>query len=623
MAGCAQQRSDRLGIMLAAARAGAFAGPPVDRASGPTSIVGQHRHGVEERRGRACRRQLGWKEEGDAKAARRKAAVRGRLARVVGAELHRLCNHGALRLLVAHREGESPRAAEALECVVDSGQRLRRRRKGRLQAVALAPPPDGQLDGQMRDLLFGLDQRAGRHGKPRHPRRVGAFLANLHRARAGHSESAGDSGRRARRPLALSEGCAGHAGRADRTGVRMNTNATDALCHLLGHAVIDLCDAIDNENKSPAHEQRRKWAFAIVSSLPVVCRALRDEAGQHAATPYILFYERVRQGHLNRSYFLEGVPQSVLLFAGVTTIALPDEQLLKLRLRDIVADRLATLQKLESASAARRAQLVREHSPQDVPDAVPGIARVFVARCRSVCRGVRRVKGNALFTNCSNANCRRLFYIGNPSEIWSNVAPKACLSDSDDELDSTSYWTSAACDDAAAVYTVRRFCSSTCESEFQAHLKRIMPGAHLEFDVDDRARKNGRARVAEAFKLALKRNEIASRHLRCMRARRRTSLAVDDDELATLVERHIAALNVDIGVLYAARIVNECSVLSRNKLLPGSWPGWRSDRKCYARVLSAVRVIYAKYRRREGVVHSLLTMPRFLQVVQARAASMF
>ena len=90
-----------------------------------------------------------------------------------------------------------------------------------------------------------------------------------------------------------------------------------------------------------------------------------------------------------------------------------------------------------------------------------------------------------------------------------------------------------------------------------------------------------------------------------------------------LAERHTAALNVDLGVLYAASIVAESSVLSRGKLLPGSQVYWRNDPSYYSRALGVVRGIYFKHRRKEGVVNSLLTTPRFLQIVGQKAARMF
>jgi hypothetical protein len=399
-------------------------------------------------------------------------------------------------------------------------------------------------------------------------------------------------------------------------------SAEEPLCRVLENSIHELCAAVERGGRSSDAEQRdRVLLLRILISLPLTCRALRDEAGQHESHAPLLFYERVRLGLVNKSYFLDGVPSSVTLFAGETSITLPDEQLRKLRLKSMVADKFTTIMKLENCTPARRAELVREHSPADLAASVPGAVRVFIARCRAVCKGVRRVRDASMFAQCGNANCGRLFYVGAATECWANADVALALSDSE-ESSSVEYWNSAACDPGVHVPTVRRFCCSACEREFGVHLARAMPGVGLQFDADNAAVKSGRARVGEALKLALKRNEKASRQLRLLRSAKRARLAVSDAELAVLAERHTAALNVDLGVLYAASVVAESSVLSRGKLLPGSRIYWRDDPSYYSRALSVVREIYFKHRRKEGVVHSLLTVPRFLQLVGDKAAKM-
>ena len=402
-------------------------------------------------------------------------------------------------------------------------------------------------------------------------------------------------------------------------------SAVEALCHALESAILELCAAIERGGRdSGGVYVDRMRLLRMLIALPLTCRALRDEAGQHEAYGPILFYERVHLGLVDKNYFLDGVPLSVTLFAGDTTIVLPDEQLRKLRRGGIVSDRFTTIEKLESATPERRDELVRAHSPVDLAASVPGVVRVFIARCRAVCKGVRRVKGEGMFSHCTNANCRRLFYVGNAAECWSTVdAVQSSASDSEEESSSVEYWNSAACDSGINVPTVRRFCCAACQREFGIHLARVMPGTGLDFDADNAAVKSGRARVGEALKLALKRNALASRQLRLLRSAKRARLAVSDAELAVLAERHTAALNVDLGVLYAASIVAESSVLSKGKLLPGAGIYWRDDPAFYSRALSVVREIYFKHRRKEGIINSLITVPRFLQIVGERAARMF
>ena len=402
-------------------------------------------------------------------------------------------------------------------------------------------------------------------------------------------------------------------------------SADAPLCRVLENAILELCAAVERGGRNTNEQQRdRVRMMRIVNVMPLLCRALRDEAAQHEAYAPVLFYERVRLGWAGKNYFLEGVPFGVMLFAGETSITLLDDQLRKLRLKSIVADKFATSMKLENAAPTRIDELVREHSPVDYSACVPGVVRVFVARCRAICKGVRHVKEEAMFAHCSNANCLRLFYVGGTTECWANAGVVHAASDSEDEgSSSVEYWNAAACDSGVRSPSVRRFCCSSCEQEYDAHLKRVMPGMGLEFDADNAALKSGRARVSESLKLVLKRNALASRQLRLLRSTKRVKLAVADNELAVLAERHVAALNVDLGVLYAASLVAESIVLSQRKLLPGSRICWRGDPVFYSRALNIVRCIYFKNRRKEGIVSSLNTLPRFLQIVGEAAGRMF
>ena len=161
----------------------------------------------------------------------------------------------------------------------------------------------------------------------------------------------------------------------------------------------------------------------------------------------MLFYERVRVGLVSPHYFLDGVPSAVQLFSGPTSIVLPDAEIRKLKLRDILADRIQTVAKLEQMKAdlPRKVELVQNHHPNDLSDNVPGPVHVFIARCRSMCRAIRRLKRDQLFIQCHNCNCNRLFYTGETTEAWCTAASSKIDEDAleDAELEDTSsvrYW---------------------------------------------------------------------------------------------------------------------------------------------------------------------------------------
>ncbi len=396
--------------------------------------------------------------------------------------------------------------------------------------------------------------------------------------------------------------------------------ALEPLCRVLEFCIIELCDEIDTANSD---YRKRVRLLRLINSMPLVCTALRDEAARHDAYEFLLFYERVRCGWSSREFFLDGVPLGVSLFGGETNIVLEDEKLRKVQFRHIVADRYGIAMKIESSCTRRRGELVAAHRPADLPAAVPGAVAIFVARCRAMARGVRRAREATAFANCANANCCRFFYIGREREHGPQCALESESGSEDDCCDSLEYWQQASGQLGEDASAPRRFCCRACRDEHAAHLRVVFPGHGLDFDADDAAKKTGRARVAEALKLALKRNEIASRQLRAQATQTCARSAVAADERRGLVERHVRALNVDVGVLYAASVVAESKALSRGKLLPGAALYWRHDRMFYAKALAAVGSVYDKNARKEGVVHSLLTVPRFLQLVESRASRLF
>jgi hypothetical protein len=403
--------------------------------------------------------------------------------------------------------------------------------------------------------------------------------------------------------------------------------AEDALGQSIEYAMLRLADMIQvGERDVPAEVMSmRRHFFTLMHYLPVTCRGLYERATQHAAFEYMLFYERVRLGVSSPYFFLDGVPSGVHLFVGPTSLNLPNNEIERLKLRDVVADRLQVVGKMEAMAkdTARKIDLTTLHTA-GLGNNVPGPARFLVARSRAIFRGLRATKRNELFAYCDNCNCSRFFYKGEPVESWSNAAvTQVSLEDDEDEHDSRSYWESVSGSPLDSTPDTRRFCSRACANQHSHHLEIMMPDSGLHLDSDDHAKKAGRARVSESFKLALKRNEVAARALRTMRTNTVRNLAVSKEELEMHREKRITALNVDLGLLYAASIIAGSANLSTGRVLPGQRMYWRDNPSFYAKPLGAINKIYSSMRRKEGIVSSLLTMPRFLENIQVKAYRMF
>jgi len=402
----------------------------------------------------------------------------------------------------------------------------------------------------------------------------------------------------------------------------------DALGQSIEYAMLRLADMIQlgERDVEPASMRLRRHFFTLMHYLPVTCRGLYSRATQHTGFEYMLFYERVRLGVSSPYFFLDGVPSGVHLFVGQTSLNLPNNEIERLKLRDVVADRLQVVGKMEAMrhDSERKIELTALHTAGIGID-VPGPARFLVARSRAIFQGLRATKRNELFTHCDNCNCSRLFYKGELVESWSNAAVTQVSlgGGDDDECDSRNYWETVAGSPLDTTPDTRRFCSRACANQHAHHLEIMMPDSGLHLDADDLAKRSGRARISESFKLALKRNEIAARAMRTMRTKSMRNIAVSKEELELHREKRITALNVDIGLLYAASIIAESSNLSKGRILPGQRMYWRDDPIFYAKPLGAINKIYTSMRRKEGIVSSLVTLPRFLENIQVKAYRLF
>lgn len=402
------------------------------------------------------------------------------------------------------------------------------------------------------------------------------------------------------------------------------TAAEEPMCRLVEHALSFLVECVQRNSGDAGNADIRNAFFRILHSMPLVCKSTLGVAKDHEAFEPLLFYERVRLGISSTHYFLDGIPASLALFDGPTTVSFTAADIGRLRLRDVIADRVDAVSKLENLSdGSKFKRKLNELHLEGMSRGVPMPVRCLVARTRALFQGIRNTHRPSLFKRCDNVNCRRLCYVGEPAESWANgVIHRG--DEVDEGSDSSEYWLGTTGAGVRTVPDTRRFCSVACSREHAEHLAQMMPDAGLQMDADDVAKKAGRARVREAFDLALKRNTSAARALRTMRSKSRTNLAVSRDELAHHCQRRITMLNVDLGVLLAAATIAESASLSRGKLLPGMSIYWRDDPFYYAKVLKAVREIYDKTGRRPtSVVSCTTTTPKFLQRVKINAFKMF
>lgn len=408
-----------------------------------------------------------------------------------------------------------------------------------------------------------------------------------------------------------------------------------ALDQLAQHAVQFLCDCIDIGEAGMADAplprcnistQRhvRNWVAAMLNKLPVSCRTLRATARDDPRYSPVLFYERTRLGAAASGHFLEGLPPGLPLFSGHTKVSLNDADLRKLRLRDVVCDRMKTVASLELFlnTAPKYLELARDFALPDVPAGLPGRVHIFVSRMRGICQGLQRVKPAAHLKQCKNCSCNRLFYCGSAVE-GGGPSPSSSQSPHSPSANSQAFWTMAA-GAPDVVDEQGLFCTYSCLREWRWQLKEALPEcSDAVLVVDTNCRKTGRARVPEALRLVGKRNERAGRLLRTIEKTRRSFPALSGEELAKQRARVVRMHNVDLGVLYAASLLSENRGMSSNKVLAGATEGWRSRAAFYAKAVRDVGKLHDTTHKSGNIIGNLLVHEPFLSKLKQKAKALF
>ena len=407
----------------------------------------------------------------------------------------------------------------------------------------------------------------------------------------------------------------------------------DAFEVLLQHGVQTLCDYVERGDDAFARlsvdqiavvKRDRLACAALLNTTPILCKTFRTCARGDSRYAAIMFYERTRLGAASSGHFLEGMCSGLCLFNGPTPVVLNDGDLVKLKLCDVVADRVKTVLNLESLKNGedRLVNLVRDYSLSDLASGVPGRVHVFLARMRAICQGIRRVKPADQVKQCNNLECCRLFYSGAKIETNGVRSTPEDLFGESEVCEVSDYWTMAA-GSLPPMDHQDQFCTSVCHKQWRNQLNLALPDFTDAFLVADyQCRKTGRARVSEALRLISKRNEQAGRHLRALQKEKKTFPAVSIHELGEHQRSRIRALNVDLGVVYAASLLADSKSLSGRKVLAGSAEGWRSKHALYAKQVQDVGKLYDRYHIGTNIISNFHVTEPFIQKLRSKASKL-
>ena len=384
-----------------------------------------------------------------------------------------------------------------------------------------------------------------------------------------------------------------------------------ALELVLEFCTLRLCEHIQRGLSacSTLEKDQRALFSLLLNKFPVLCKSLLAHSRMDLRLPYLLMYERTRMGACRSGHFNEGICHSLNLFTGPTNYIIPDADARKLTVRDVLNDRLHSINKLEAmaSSDALFRNLVANHQLPNLPPGLPERIVVYVSRVNGVAASLQRVKPPDNIAHCSNNACRRMFYIGRATET---IAP-------DEDVAVLDLYTDVVSGKSAHRRVQRCFCTFACYEEHRFHISTEIP----TIDFSEQCRQEGRARVGAALRIALRRNEQASRILRARDKMPRPKV-VSRNDIENERTRLITALNVDVGLLFAASLLADARTLSFGRILPGTAEGWRARPMFFQRASKTILTLYRRSQQRD-IIRNLNVPCKFTTLLKSKATDIF
>lgn len=404
--------------------------------------------------------------------------------------------------------------------------------------------------------------------------------------------------------------------RSDHSGRRV-TEACSTVCegtalrHNPGEVFDIWIDYLVHLMQVPLLEQTtsngrtRNRIVAALNNFPILCKATRDVARADQRYAPLMFYERNRLGASDSKFFLEGLPHCISFFNPPAKHAYSTASV------DVAAI-VKTLEKEDVTGL----QL------DDIPAAVPNKVHALLDRMRNGVQTMKNTKPPHFFKRCANMCCRRPMYVGPNHESTASAASAASARSKKANVDECKeYWNAICARSGGLEEHPRKFCTWQCYDTYNSQLSMLQHCLETEdLHADDlMCRKESRARVSEAMRIASKRNEKFGRVLR----ERVSSVYLPCLPTHLFFETMKKKLNVDLALLYASSVMAESRVLSDGRVLAGAHFGWRRKPMFYMKPIRKLVALYDKFHVGGNVISNLLIDEPYLRKVRQVAKDLF
>lgn len=407
-----------------------------------------------------------------------------------------------------------------------------------------------------------------------------------------------------------------------------NGQVVEALANT---ALALVCESIDDAHGAVDVEDRRCRANMayMLSIWPTLCHTAHRALYQDNSWAAVVFYERTRLRLTNKNYFLDGVPggrHGLPIMGAPIVLEFPVDRMRELLYEDAVKERTDTIDKLETYNDKKLKQLAQSlDGLPDVSERVPLRARLFLSRVRSMCHGLRAagVKPESHFVQCHNERCMRYFYKGERAFLKPPHTPSRLYGGFHESL---SYWMECTPLPTYDGPQECRFCCRACDRQWWRDWRRALPDEAIDYDADPRTFKfhSADVSVTDSFERAIERNWHATKEMKRRRKHHvRKGSAVSRADLNREFDARIEMLNIDTGLLYAAKTYQRLPVIRGNLTLPGAKRKWRLyAAKNLKNALTRVARIYRQHAEK-APIYELLNMPSFFSAIRSRVTEIF
>ena len=404
----------------------------------------------------------------------------------------------------------------------------------------------------------------------------------------------------------------------------------EPMAYVLAGMLVELVDTFSDSDSANA---QRMLVATVLLKLERTTKQLRNLLREHSVLNfYRFFFHTLTTPPATTWRFLDatfGVP----LFSGEYGQGPPlVARFDVLSPKEMIQDRVKTAKRLSELDNFVVLQRSKRYIPNDMPSAVCPRVAAFVGRARFLAQRLSVVNPQWRVT-CSFASCSEVTIAlesGIPPSMLGAPVQEESSSDDDDgdvEPASSGYW-SRACPSALARLPRMTFCCNACAASFGAELSTALPirldHAETHESFSCASGKMGLPRVLASARAAFKRNACASRSIReATRAfKKRATTSIPFSVVSRLQANVVDVLNIDLAILAAAASLAESPSQCHNRVLPGTAPGWRTQR-AWTRAIERIKSIYLRHARQGELVADERFPPMWLRKVKNVASDLF